>query len=61
MKPLPSNPYERTYRWKDQVDFRYLIYLAVEVRAWRALTKPWRHPFCRWPVTHNHATINHEE
>lgn len=49
-RPLPTNPYHRTYRWKDQVDFRYVFYLAVEVKLWRALTKPWRHPSCRWPV-----------
>jgi hypothetical protein len=48
--PLPSNPFEMTYRFKDQVDLRYLAYSAVVVPLWRKVTKPWRYPFCKWPV-----------
>lgn len=50
LNPLPSVPVEMLPRWKDQVDFRYALYVGIVVPLWRKLTKPWRYPFCRWPV-----------
>lgn len=52
MRPLPSSPFADRYhyRWKDQIDFRYMIYVGVFIPLWRRLSWRWRHPWCYWPV-----------
>lgn len=49
-RPLPSDPYVMLPRYLDQVDVRYMLNIGVVRPLWRAVTKPWRHPSCRWPV-----------